>query len=188
MFTELFVNIACNYSLSIFAGIRLLHGSSVRFVSNAIKSRHYSQKMDAKLEAIPLVDIDDEGRFKYILIKVYGREQADGTEPTKLIVRGYKRAQWHGNEKTLLVYVLNVWNKSIVLKELSMIIKLYILFAAADIYDEVSGSVRALGLDTECLGGGRIEHFPENKLLKVYGYSTVSCHPVQIIFHFFHLL
>lgn len=52
--------------------------------------------MDAKLEAVPLVDIDDEGRFKYILIKVYGKEQADGTEPSKLIVRGYKRAQWHG--------------------------------------------------------------------------------------------
>lgn len=48
-------------------------------------------------------------------------------------------------------------------------------FVAADIYDEVTGSIRALGLDTECLGGGRIEHFPEDKLLKVYGYSTVSC-------------
>lgn len=34
--------------------------------------------------------------------------------------------------------------------------------------------MRALGLDTECLGGGRIEHFPESKLLKVYGHSTVS--------------
>lgn len=66
--------------------------------------------MDAKLEAVPLVDIDDEGRFKYILIKVYGREQADGTEPSKLIVRGYKRAQWHGNEKHFF-YVLNVWYK-----------------------------------------------------------------------------
>lgn len=52
--------------------------------------------MDAKLAAIPLVDIDDEGRFKYILIKVYGPAQADGTEPSKLIVRGFKRAQWHG--------------------------------------------------------------------------------------------
>lgn len=48
------------------------------------------------------------------------------------------------------------------------------MFVTADIYDEVSGSIRALGLDTECLGGGRIEHFPESKLLKVYGYSTVS--------------
>lgn len=52
--------------------------------------------MDAKLEAVPLVDIDDLGRFKYILIKVYGKEKADGSEPSKLIVRGYKRAKWHG--------------------------------------------------------------------------------------------
>lgn len=50
----------------------------------------------AKLEAVPLVDIDSEGRFKYILIKVYGKEEADGTEPSKLIVRGYSRAEWHG--------------------------------------------------------------------------------------------
>lgn len=103
VFSESFVNIACNYSLSIFAGIRLLRGSSVKLASNAIKSRHYSLKMDAKLEAVPLVDIDNEGRFKYILIKVYGKEQADGTEPSKLIVRGYKRAQWHGNEKHFLL-------------------------------------------------------------------------------------
>lgn len=49
-----------------------------------------------KLDAVPTVDIEDSGRFKYILIKVYGQEQADGTEPFKLIVRGYQRAQWHG--------------------------------------------------------------------------------------------
>lgn len=48
-----------------------------------------------KLDAIPLVDIDKSGRFKYVLIKVYGKEQ-HGVEPSKLIVRGYKRAQWHG--------------------------------------------------------------------------------------------
>lgn len=42
-----------------------------------------------------------------------------------------------------------------------------------DIYEEASGSISALGLDTECLGGGRIEHFPDKKFLKVYGYSQV---------------
>lgn len=70
--------------------------------------------MDAKLDAIPLVDIDAEGRFKYILIKVHGKEQADGSEPSKLIVRGFLRAEWH-----------------------------------ADIYDEVTPGIQALGLDTE---------------------------------------
>lgn len=86
-------------NLSLFAGIRLVRSTSAKFTTNIIKNRNYCRKMDAKLEAVPLVDIDDQGRFKYILIKVYGREQADGTEPSKLIVRGYKRAQWHGNEK-----------------------------------------------------------------------------------------
>lgn len=42
--------------------------------------------VDARLEAVPVVEID-EGVFKYILIKVYGREKADGSEPHKLIVR-----------------------------------------------------------------------------------------------------
>ncbi|XP_055382926.1 sex-regulated protein janus-A-like isoform X2 [Condylostylus longicornis] len=92
--------------------------------------------VDKKLEAVPNVDIDNEGVFKYILIKVYGKEKSDGSEPSKLIVRGYQRCQWH-----------------------------------SDIYDEVSNSVQGLGLDTECLGGGRIEHRPDNKKIKVYGYS-----------------
>ncbi|XP_058824114.1 sex-regulated protein janus-A-like isoform X2 [Topomyia yanbarensis] len=91
--------------------------------------------VDAKLEAVPLVEID-EGIFKYILIKVYGREKADGSEPSKNIVRGFARAQWH-----------------------------------SDIYEEVSSALAGLGLETECLGGGRIEHRPDEKLIKVYGYS-----------------
>ena len=53
--------------------------------------------IDAKLDAVPFVDIDNEGRFKYILIKVYGKEKSDGSEPSKVIVRGYLRAEWHGN-------------------------------------------------------------------------------------------
>jgi phosphohistidine phosphatase len=41
----------------------------------------------------------------------------------------------------------------------------------ADIYEEVSSSLQGLGLDTECLGGGRIEHDASEKRIKVYGYS-----------------
>lgn len=44
----------------------------------------------------------------------------------------------------------------------------------ADIYDEVSSSLKALGLETECVGGGRINHNPQTKNIKVYGYSQVS--------------
>lgn len=58
-------------------------------------AKFYCVKMvDAKLEAVPNVDID-EGIFKYVLIKLYGKEKADGSEPSKLIVRGFNRAEWH---------------------------------------------------------------------------------------------
>lgn len=44
--------------------------------------------MNPRLEAVELVDIDDEGVFKYILIKVYdGNQSAGGSEISKLIVR-----------------------------------------------------------------------------------------------------
>lgn len=43
--------------------------------------------IDARLEAVPVVEIDGSGVFKYILIKVYGKEKADGSEHQKLIVR-----------------------------------------------------------------------------------------------------
>lgn len=48
-----------------------------------------------------------------------------------------------------------------------------IFFYAADIYDKVSDDFKKLNLDGECVGGGRINHDPEGKKLKVYGYSTV---------------
>ena len=41
----------------------------------------------------------------------------------------------------------------------------------ADIYDEVEEGIRKQGLDAQCLGGGRIQHNPQNKYVKVYGYS-----------------
>lgn len=54
----------------------------------------------------------------------------------------------------------------------------YLLFHCfnyvADIYEEVSSSLKALGLETECIGGGRINHNPDTKNIKVYGYSQVS--------------
>lgn len=101
------------YSNSLFAGIRLVQSASTaRFAKTFLRSRYYCQNMDAKLEAVPLVDIDDDGRFKYILIKVYGKQQADGTEPSKLIVRGYKRAQWHGNEKLFIQLLYYSFNKT----------------------------------------------------------------------------
>lgn len=82
---------------------------------NNIVCRSFSNKMveiDAKLDAIPLVEIDGEGRFKYILINVYGTGKTGGSEISKTIVRGNLKAEWHGNNgnarcvKTiLLIYV-----------------------------------------------------------------------------------
>ncbi|CAG5116276.1 unnamed protein product [Candidula unifasciata] len=41
----------------------------------------------------------------------------------------------------------------------------------ADIYDMVVGQIEDKGLDCEILGGGRIEHDPSKKTIKIYGYS-----------------
>ncbi|CAN0304207.1 unnamed protein product [Lampetra planeri] len=41
----------------------------------------------------------------------------------------------------------------------------------ADIYDKLSAEVERLGLDCECLGGGRIQHDSVTKTIKVYGHS-----------------
>jgi len=41
----------------------------------------------------------------------------------------------------------------------------------SDVYDKTESELTAAGLDCECLGGGRIEHKPDKKFLKVYGYS-----------------
>lgn len=45
---------------------------------------------------------------------------------------------------------------------------------AADIYDKVQEELAKNGLDTECLGGGRILHEPDKGSISVFGYSQVS--------------
>lgn len=88
--------------------------------------------MSQSLDKIPNVDIDDHGRFKYILITM-----SEGKSASKEIVRGYARAQWH-----------------------------------ADIFDEVNEQIKKHSdLKADCTGGGRIEHDPDKKTIKVYGYS-----------------
>ncbi|XP_034115351.1 sex-regulated protein janus-A [Drosophila albomicans] len=91
---------------------------------------------EESLKAVPLVDIDDSGIFKYVLIKIFGHESGEGKEPSKTVVRGYADCTWH-----------------------------------ADIYERVQEIVKKDHLDTECLGGGRIEHNPDKKYIKIYGYS-----------------
>lgn len=78
--------VLCNYYLI----------SVYKFNSCILCTKKFSlEKMsDSKLEAVSNVEID-EGIFKYVLIKLYGKEKADGSEPFKLIVRGFNRAEWH---------------------------------------------------------------------------------------------
>ena len=44
----------------------------------------------------------------------------------------------------------------------------------ADIYDQVEEKLRDIGLDAQCLGGGRIIHKPREKYIKVYEDAIVS--------------
>ena len=46
--------------------------------------------------------------------------------------------------------------------------------ASADIYDKVVNEIESKGLDCEVLGGGRIEHEPHKKSIKIFGYSQVG--------------
>lgn len=53
----------------------------------------------------------------------------------------------------------------------------YIFYVSADIFDKVDEEIKAhAGLRANCVGGGRIEHDPDEKTIKVYGYSQVSAH------------
>lgn len=42
----------------------------------------------------------------------------------------------------------------------------------ADVYDAEEELIRGKGLDSQCLGGGRIEHDSAKKYIRVYGYSV----------------
>ncbi|XP_030371063.1 sex-regulated protein janus-A-like [Scaptodrosophila lebanonensis] len=89
---------------------------------------------EKKLLAVPLVDIDEQGVFKYVLIKLSAKRSSE--EASKTIVRGYADCKWH-----------------------------------ADIFKRTQESLKETGLDICCLGGGRIQHRPDKKYIKVYGYS-----------------
>ncbi|XP_046686805.1 sex-regulated protein janus-A-like [Homalodisca vitripennis] len=105
-------------------------------VIKCIAARGFCKMTLESLEKVPNVEIDPEGVFKYILIKVYAKQTRDGNEPSKMIVRGNARGPYH-----------------------------------ADIYDEARSKIEPLGLDTECIGGGRINHDAAKKNILVYGYS-----------------
>lgn len=56
---------------------------------------------------------------------------------------------------------------------------IYIVFVVADIYEEECDKLHKLGLNCQCLGGGRIKHDSGSKKILVYGYSQVSCEKIS---------
>ncbi|XP_060865902.1 14 kDa phosphohistidine phosphatase isoform X1 [Metopolophium dirhodum] len=69
---------------------RLTTFSRPRFVKLIIRTMSSSA-----LEKIPDVDIDDKGRYKYILIKV--TDQNDSSNLSKYVVRGGQRFDFHAD-------------------------------------------------------------------------------------------
>ena len=52
-----------------------------------------------KLANIPEVEIDSDGTFKYVLIKVYGAKGSTSSDEVKTIVRGFKWGEYHGKKQ-----------------------------------------------------------------------------------------
>lgn len=96
----------------------------------------------AIIPEIPIVDIDTEGVFKYILIKVSSPNEK-GEFEDKTIVRGYADCPFHTdiNDK--------VTEQLLKLKE--------------------TGALK--DWRSKVLGGGKIKHDPEAKNIQVYGES-----------------
>jgi len=87
------------------------------------------------------VGLSEEGTFKYVLIEAYATEKAEGDSEEE-------------KEISKLLVRGYSWGEY-----------------HADIYDSEEEKLRKKGLDAQCLGGGRIIHNPNEKYLKVYGYS-----------------
>lgn len=89
--------------------------------------------MAAQLESVPAVEIDPDGTFKYILVRL---QRAGGAEHRD-VVRGTAAAEFHNH-----------------------------------ILERVGPELEKLGFECKCLGGGKIEHRPQQKKMRVFGLST----------------
>ncbi|XP_012214646.1 sex-regulated protein janus-A-like [Linepithema humile] len=72
-------------------GLLVTNGRQVTL--KGVLNIHRFATMSQLLDNVPDVDIDDNGKFKYILINV----QDKANKASKQIVRGYARAQWHAD-------------------------------------------------------------------------------------------
>ncbi|KAM3960901.1 14 kDa phosphohistidine phosphatase [Aphomia sociella] len=78
-----------NKCLLLIKHLKLLHTDKKTF-------QHIRSMSSTVLDALPKVEIDPSGVFKYILIKVYDQEK-NNEEPSLIIVRGYKRCNYHSD-------------------------------------------------------------------------------------------
>ncbi|XP_012554664.1 14 kDa phosphohistidine phosphatase isoform X3 [Hydra vulgaris] len=72
----------------------------------------------------------------------------------------------HGKFKYILIQLREGSNKKIVVRGFHW------AEYHADIYEKEEQSFAELGIHTECLGGGRIDHDKDKKMILVYGYSV----------------
>lgn len=88
--------------------------------------------------SVPVVDIDDNGTFKYVLIKIV-KAGSTNKENTMYLVRGHKWADYHD-----------------------------------DLVEECKTQLRNSSpeMKVQCVGGGRIQHDRDQKIINVYGYSV----------------
>lgn len=64
---------------------------------------------------IPIVDIDPTGVFKYILLNVYDKAKNEA-EPQMVIVRGYKRCNYHSDiYDEVKIYIIVCFFSTIIL-------------------------------------------------------------------------
>ncbi|KAK6484183.1 14 kDa phosphohistidine phosphatase-like [Huso huso] len=90
--------------------------------------------MADNLSNVSAVEIDPEGVFKYILVRVKAK---GGAGEYKDIVRGTKSAEFHNH-----------------------------------IFEKINPDLEKLGLECNCLGGGKIEYNSNEKKIRVFGLST----------------
>ena len=109
----------------------------------------------ADLKAVPDVDID-EGVFKYVYIR-YVYCQVLYLLLLTFSPRVYCDSETDEDERD----------------EKDIVRGYQFAEYHADVYDKTESEVTSTGLDCECLGGGRIEHRPGEKYIKVTSHFTL---------------
>lgn len=55
-----------------------------------------------------------------------------------------------------------------------VVVDAYFFTFSADIYEKIQEELESIGMETECLGGGRILHDTAQQTINVFGYSQVG--------------